>query len=494
MATNDTGLTPSERYLGKLCRATFLSLWSYQNVFTDKGLTARNRHGKELCDLLVVFDKHIIIFSDKSCAMPDTGDVSLDWSRWYRRAIGNSADQIFGAERWLRSYPNRIFLDPQCTIPFPLQLPNPAEMSIHRVVVALGAGVRVGRYFGGGSSGSLMLVPSVVGDGHTSNELPAGPFRVGQVNPDRGFIHVFDDITLDIVMNELTTVGDFIDYLTEKEQFFKSGRVLSCAGEEDLLAFYMTNLSDEGKPSFCLPQEAIDDPEYNIFIAEGHWDEYLVSEVRAKIKEMEEHSAFIDKLIEYLAQNILNGTLAYGTDRNLHNHERNIRFLASENRRNRVLMAYMMGQKLQTTRRNRQTSVVISSSRPRVMFVFLLLPRNVGQRQHSYRLERQSALEAYAFVVKSQNQDADFVYGIATEPGNFGSGRSEDFMSFDFREWTAEDQANALKIQSETGILTEVKRRTVFDPANTTLKDHQSGNRKERRRARALKRRRKVPI
>src|SRR6266568_2140546 len=101
MATSrESGVTASERYLGNLCRKSFLSLWSHSNLFTNKGVNEKGGDGKELCDLLVVFEDHIIIFSDKSCNFPDTGDVWLDWSRWYRRSIEKSADQIFGAERW----------------------------------------------------------------------------------------------------------------------------------------------------------------------------------------------------------------------------------------------------------------------------------------------------------------------------------------------------------------------------------------------------------
>lgn len=54
------GQTSSERYLATICEKTFLSLWSYPNLYREPG--------KELCDLLVVFDRHLIIFSDKDIA------------------------------------------------------------------------------------------------------------------------------------------------------------------------------------------------------------------------------------------------------------------------------------------------------------------------------------------------------------------------------------------------------------------------------------------
>ena len=70
MATyKSKGLTESERYLANLCEKSFLSLWSYPNVFRDQGRKEGKGDGKELCDLLVVFDRDVIIFSDKSCAV-----------------------------------------------------------------------------------------------------------------------------------------------------------------------------------------------------------------------------------------------------------------------------------------------------------------------------------------------------------------------------------------------------------------------------------------
>jgi hypothetical protein len=486
----ETGLTPSERYLGKLCRASFLSLWSYPNLYTDKGVTERNRLGKELCDLLVIFENNIIIFSDKSCQVPDTGDVSLDWKRWYKRAIKRSADQIFGAERWLAEFPKRIFLDPLCTKPFPLDVPSPQDWTVHRIVVALGAGERAAKYFGGGSRGSLMLVPSIVGDKHLSDELPAGPFRVGEIEPSKGFVHIFDDVTLDIVMREVDTISDFVDYLQRKADFLRSGRVFMCHGEEEALAYYLSNLDDQQNPSFELPLEAKIDPTFKIVLSEGLWDEYKNGEFFAIKSELQSAGAFVDTLIEGFSEHILDGTLAYGNERGLKNHERNVRFLAAEPRRQRAMMAHAMLQKMSTTPRNVRSSVVLKSTLPDTMFVFLLLPKDAGQSQHNYRIQRQDMLEAYAHVVKFQNPTVKHVYGIATEPGLGNRGRSEDLMSFDFSEWTEADDIRAKQIQDAGRILVDVNQRSLFfDPPNTSRPELAFGNRKERRKAKALARR-----
>ena len=48
------GGTPTERLLSTLCEKTFLKLWTWANPRQDDG--------KELCDLLAIFDNHIFIF------------------------------------------------------------------------------------------------------------------------------------------------------------------------------------------------------------------------------------------------------------------------------------------------------------------------------------------------------------------------------------------------------------------------------------------------
>src|SRR6266852_5069777 len=110
------GVTASERYLQRLCEHSFLSLWSYPGVFRDQGRTNGKGDGKEVCDLLVVFENHVIIFSDKHIQFAATDNISVGWGRWFRKAVLKSAEQVCGAERWIRRFPNYLFLDKQCTI------------------------------------------------------------------------------------------------------------------------------------------------------------------------------------------------------------------------------------------------------------------------------------------------------------------------------------------------------------------------------------------
>src|ERR1700676_3207603 len=94
------GVTASERYLGELCKRSFLSLWSYPGIYRDQGRPGRKGDGKEVCDLLVVFENHVILFSDKDCRFGDSNSLGVGWARWFKRAVQESARQVWGAERW----------------------------------------------------------------------------------------------------------------------------------------------------------------------------------------------------------------------------------------------------------------------------------------------------------------------------------------------------------------------------------------------------------
>ena len=165
------GLTASEQALAGLCDKSFLQLWSYPNLF--------RKPGKELTDLLVVFGDDVIVFSDKSCGYPNTGDADLDWSRWYRRSIADSAKQIEQAERCIRANPEKVFLDAKCLEKLPIDLPNAADMRVHRICIALGSLDRAEAETG---SRALRIEPAVLND--------AVRFTVGTTNKARGWVVV----------------------------------------------------------------------------------------------------------------------------------------------------------------------------------------------------------------------------------------------------------------------------------------------------------------
>jgi hypothetical protein len=125
------GVTPSECRLAELCDDTFLRLWSYPNPYKDDG--------KELCDLIVIFESTIFVFFDreKALSIEDEESGVVSWERWKRRVIDKQVKTARGAERYLRSE-RKVFLDPSLTQELPFQ-PDSKASSIYKIIVAHGA-------------------------------------------------------------------------------------------------------------------------------------------------------------------------------------------------------------------------------------------------------------------------------------------------------------------------------------------------------------------
>lgn len=424
-----TPVTPSEGYLRSVCDRTFLSLWSYPNPFGEPG--------KELCDLLVVFDNDIIIFSDKHCDFPESTNLDLDWSRWYRRAIEKAAHQSWGAERWIRRHPDKVFLDAQCKKPFPLRLAITERTRFHRVVIAHGAASRCLRELGG--SGSLMLSSALVGSHHTLPQSDGGlPFMVGQVDSTKGFVHILDDTTFGILLNTLDTVADLVGYLAKKERFFKSGGFLAAAGEEELLAYYLTHLNTDDEYDFVFDKDV-----NAITLDEGFWRDFVKSPQRKSQLEANKVSYLWDDLIERFTRHFLQGTSHHLSGTTLSSQETLLRFFAREPRVRRRMLASAVVDIVRTTPPGMRRLRVVKPSRTGdPYFVLLALPRTAERPHDEYRLVRQNFLEASCQVVKLDFPDAMDIVGFATEAGE-SDGRSEDALYFDARHWSEEMAARA---------------------------------------------------
>lgn len=383
------GVTSAERYLKRLCDRTFLSLWSYSGVYRDQGHPGKPRDGKEVADLLVVFEDHVIIFSDKDCAFPNTGNLQLDWGRWFRRAVEKSADQVWGAERWLKSHPDRLFLDRECTQRFPLNLPDSSIAKFHRIVVAHDASQRCQEELGG--SGSLMIMPGMIGTMHRAQEGEGGqPFTIGQLDPARGFVHVLDDTSLDIVLQTLDTITDFVTYLTKKEELILSGRLIAAAGEEEMLAYYLKRINDAEEHDFVIPPHVT-----GIVIDEGLWQDFVHSPQRSAQIEANKISYAWDALIEAFSRHSLAGTQYYTTRPSFETTDRIMRFLARESRTRRRMLARALVDLVHNTPKHlRGTRLVAPSQSGDPYYVFLVLPHPPERPYDEYRRVRRSFLEA----------------------------------------------------------------------------------------------------
>jgi hypothetical protein len=447
------GVTHAERYLKRIGDRSFLSLWCHAGVYRDEGKVGPTGHGKEVADLLVVFENHVIIFSDKDCKYPNSDKPLVNWGRWYRRAVKDAADQLYGGERWIRRCPERLFLDRACTHRFPVQLPPPGEAKFHRVVVAHGASRACREALGG--SGSLLIAPFVVGDMHYQGEGPEATFfTIGRVDPSRGYVHVFDDCTLGVVMSARDTITDFVAYLTKKESLIESGRLRWAAGEEDLLAYYLGKLNADGEHDFVFPADV-----NGLRIDQGLWEAFCRSPERLAQIQADGISYLWDNLIERFSHHFLNQTSHYNTHSSYAEEERLLRTFAREPRVRRRMLAKCLVELVEKgSGFSRLTRVVLPSGPGDPYYVFMALQKPPGVDQEEYREVRRSLLGEICGVVKVKFPDAQDIAGIATEPGPIDAPtRSEDAVWLDARVWTPENDAYAASAQEELGLLVKLK-------------------------------------
>lgn len=447
------GETPSERYLAKLGDESFLNLWSYPNVFIDKKQNGKGK-GKELCDLLVVCGNHVIVFSDKSIEYQQNKDPTLAWKRWYKSAIQTPAEKLNGAIKWLQNHPNRIFLDKNCTKPFPIKLPPPEDTVFHAITVALGSKHACKDILGG--SGSLLIKPSLIGNDHIDEDHKEfSPFAIGDVTPEKAFVHVFDDITLDIVMKELDTISDFTEYLTKKERFVRSGFLDFAYGEEDLLAYYILNYClKTNERDFLNPNGKPWKKGEHLVIEEGSYEKLAIHPQYIAKKEADRVSYIWDKLITNFTQFMLQGELVEYEDQPycFDESEEVLRTMAFESRFNRRNYGNAFRQLTEKYQKNmsRLCRAVLSppdTSNPNSEngYVFLLfkypddLPFPEGYNE--YRSERRALLYAYCLHYANKNRHIKRFIGMAVEPPASVTGKkgsSEDLLMVEIDDWDEE--------------------------------------------------------
>lgn len=206
----------AENVLHDLSLKTFLTDWCYLNPLLPDG--------KELCDLLVIFDNIAIIWQIK--------DLKLDKQGKYKKSeVEKNLRQLSGACRQLFDLKTKI------------ELENPR---------------RGKELFDPTTISEIYLISALLGEGEE--------FFSGIKNIKGHTVHVFTKNFTEIILNELDTISDFCKYLGEKEVFIskKNKKLTIIGGEEELLASYlMNNRSFERLEKFD-----------NILIEEGSWEQF----------------------------------------------------------------------------------------------------------------------------------------------------------------------------------------------------------------------------
>ncbi|MDT0498844.1 hypothetical protein RM530_15960 [Algiphilus sp. W345] len=386
------GLTPSEKLVAELCQKSFLRLWTHPNPVGKKG--------KELCDCLIVCGPHVVIISVKECDYVDTGDKT-GWERWEKRAIAKSADQIWGAERWLMSVDTFQRKDGRT-----VSLPPSGDRRFHRISVSLGG------------KGQVFIKWGDLGN---------------------GFVHVCDEVSVGVLFGELDTITDFVAFLDQSERFVASGvsPIFGGGGIEDLVALYIS-----WGHTFELPDELSGTPD-SMILMNDLWSGLKESDDHKAMKEDLKESYLWDRLIEHYAADLLTDGMFDFNSRELTDDQSALVAMALQPRGHRANLAEAFAEFL--TQGERKIASRAALGDRNTAFVFLLGPS-------SDREMRVRELALRCLVIRGTMPGVITVVGIATDqPGTSEIGYSSDIVYMHLPEWSEDDAKKVDGIQRDLG-------------------------------------------
>jgi len=384
----------SEQFVYNICTKSFLSLWSYIN---PQGKTP----GKELCDVLVICDPHVIVISVKDIQLKSTDNPNVDWKRWQRKAIEESIKQIKGAIRWLDGSEYVVKKDGSQG----LKLPEKSQRIYYRVAVAFGGKREV-------------LITSFAAS-------------------DDEFYHVLDEQSFFLLLRHLDTISDFVDYLSEKEKFLSNTSVIINGGEENLLAIYLHNDRQ-------FPYE-VD----TIFLEDDLW-EGVSNQPEFKAKLQKDAESYVwDKLIEVWCDGGLDRKKWLGPDMSESELELAIRVLVRENRFSRRILGSAFKDFLELSKAGRLASRCVQSSLSRVVYVFFAYDSDSTLEDRRNELLGRCLASLCLFI------ECSTVIGIALNvPGEIPrDGYSSELVMLHTlnNEWSEEDMKWAHYCRDELG-------------------------------------------
>jgi uncharacterized protein YchJ len=426
------GFTQTEQFLSDLCERTFLKLWSYPNPFRAQG--------KELCDLIAVFEDRIFLFFDRAngAFKRDNQDVMMSWERWKKEAIDKQIKSARNALRHVRRNRDEIYIDAKCQTKLPINIPR-GDVKIHVVIVAHGATEACESFSMKNVSGSLAVAYSDnIAALSTVKQFPF-PFMIGL--PRDEIVHIFDTLTVQIMLGELDTFKDFALFIEAKEAAIRKYDLLAYAGEEDLLAEYYSNFDDVAKRHFI----GVLDPAYQgVIIPEGKWLRFIQSSPYKRKKDADKVSYMWDRLLQKTTQNALDGTL--GGDSGIFESRSAVFEMAREPRFSRRALSDQMLKAIMEFPANANDNCrklsFMPSYFPNTAYVFLQV-RFVMSNSYDgeYRTARQAMLEIACGSAKNKFPRLTKIIGIAIDSPKFsGVMNSEDFILLNCDDWPDDER------------------------------------------------------
>ena len=200
-------------------------------------------------------------------------------------------------------------------------------------------------------------------------------------------MHVFDDVTLSIMLSELDTITDLVNYLSWKEEFIHSNKLSLAEGEENLLGEYLSDLNEKNQHDIVLP------PGYDqLVVQKDNWKSVRQSPEFFRKKEADKISYLWDGLINEFCGHIFGGTIIGNPDYTTDDHEMILRVLAQESRFQRRMIADALRKALQKSKTEPENiflRTIVSEENPDTAYVFGLFPGHKNDYER-YRLSRRN--------------------------------------------------------------------------------------------------------
>jgi hypothetical protein len=455
------GVTHGERRLGQILTASFLDYWTVINPTKIAG-----SQKTELCDALVVCGDYLLVFQHKQIGLTLGVDPVTGWEKWARKSFGDATKQLLGAKKVLENSHSQLFLDPKCEHPIHLKVPswNPQKCFL---IAAIGDNADAANAWFGSQETTFCIRSSSVDIDDSDSAKFCDVAFLPQGDRGSDFVHIFEDRSLALLLQELDTVVDFCNYLERRQEFFRSQKSLVATSEAELLWLYSRRIGPDGSHDFILPEECLGYDQ--LLLDQGSWDDFCEApEWKAK-KKADATSYLWDRLIMQFTKNKLTGTGIHWSHQDEDQHEGGIRYLALEPRfmrrylSNRLLEAF---EKCPKHGMNRSLLPATTTHfRSGATYVILQLSVPSGCDYNRYRNVRRHLLLEHIWAAKVRWPSANTIVGIAFEPPKHLGNEmvSEDMMLVESDYWTPENLSIADASAKETKFFTSANIQEVIE-------------------------------
>ena len=403
--------TPGEQLLSRLADEAFFSLWSYPSVHRRSG-SAQQPVIKEVADLLVYFEDTLVLVSEKDKHFSPTADTAVAWSRWARDSIAESASQLLSAHRHITKLREPLFLDRRAEHPFPFEIDR-TSVRVH--LIALCRNVSDAKAARApdlcARSGNGLAFQANAGVGVVDQ-----PFVVGDVDPAKHFVHVFDDESFHLVVKELGTLGDLLRYLDCRERAIRHGGLRRFDTESDVLASYLSVVDDLGNGDVQLRAPSGD----GVAALQGEpWSSFIASAAYARWRFFQEAAVPWTEIAARFSKAIVEADVGEeAREGTVVTHSAALWLWVSENLYARAYLATQLLEKYRQVPSNcRSSRMVPSPCRPDRIYVFVFLPWLSAQESYAqYRHGRFALLRIYASGVSALMTEFREIVLLGAEP------------------------------------------------------------------------------